>query len=99
MPVPLLVSNRLDMLQHAPASTLMPVPLATTMQSWAVISPPRRPPVALQNKPFPGLPDTSELLTATRLPAPASTPATVLPVIVHRSTTPRMAAAPADGLI
>ena len=69
MPVVLLMIIRFDMLKKAPVSTLMPVPLAFTMQRSALISGPPRPSVASQNKPFPGLPETSELLTDTRLPA------------------------------
>src|SRR5262245_11382229 len=99
MPVLLFVINRLDMLKNEPVSTFTPVPFATTMQLSALISGPPRAAVALEKSPFPGLPDTNELLTATRLPAPASTPEVALPVIVQRSTKPRMAVAPADGLI
>src|SRR5262245_20296303 len=90
--------NRFDMLKKEPVSQLMPVPFATTMQLSALISGPARPPVALLNSPLTELPDTNELLTDTRLPAPASTPDEVLPVIVQRSMKPRIAVAPADGL-
>jgi len=68
-PVVFVVTNRFEIDMNAPVSAFRPVPFATTTQSSTLSAGPASAAVKLLNNPLPGFPETSELVTATRLPS------------------------------